>query len=193
MGRSGTISHHHSCEGTELRLEEYSLSFQYPSHHHHRQWQAVRLHEVLRLLLRPKNQPPILLPSSPTGEWPSRGHKQTYQAKAEKKKKLGAKKGAWSELLPEVLWAYHCTKRTSRTFTGETPYSLAFGAEAVIPIEVGIPTHRVTHYTPEQNNEQLNISTDLLEEHRLRAALHLATYQQRTARYYDQHVRERNF
>lgn len=25
------------------------------------------------------------------------------------KKKLGAKKGAWSKLLPEVLWPYHCT------------------------------------------------------------------------------------
>lgn len=54
------------------------------------------------------------------------------------KKKLGTKKGTWSKLLPEVLWAYHCTERKS---IGETPYSLAFGAEAVIPVEVGIPTH----------------------------------------------------
>lgn len=106
------------------------------------------------------------------------------------KKKLGAKKGASSELLPEVLWAYHCTERTS---TGETPYSQAFGAEAVIPIEIGIPTHRITHYTLEQNAEQLYLHFDLLEERRLRAALHLATYQQRTTRYYDQHVRERGF
>lgn len=52
-----------------------------------------------------------------------------------------------------------------------------FRAEAVIPIEVDIPTHRITHYTPEQNVEQLNLSMDLLEEHRLLVALHLATYQ----------------
>ncbi|CAL2237128.1 unnamed protein product [Prunus armeniaca] len=76
---------------------------------------------------------------------------------------------------------------------GETPYSLAFGAEAVIPVEVGIPTHRVDHYTPRQNTDQLTLSLDLLEEHHLRAALHLTTYQQCTARYYDQHVCERNF
>lgn len=90
------------------------------------------------------------------------------------KNKLGAKKGDWLKLLPEVLWAYHCTECTS---TGETPYSLTFKAEAVISVEVDVPTHRVDHYTLEQNAEQLTLSMDSLEEHRLPAALHLATYQ----------------
>ncbi|KAI5312770.1 hypothetical protein L3X38_041944 [Prunus dulcis] len=62
------------------------------------------------------------------------------------KKKLGAKKGAWSELLPEVLWAYHCTQCTS---TGETPYSLAFGTKAISPFEANITMRRVDHYTPQ--------------------------------------------
>src|SRR5579862_3942722 len=48
------------------------------------------------------------------------------------KKKLQQKKGLWVEELPNVLWAYRTTRRTA---TGETPYSLVFGTEAVSPIE----------------------------------------------------------
>ena len=46
----------------------------------------------------------------------------------------------WHEKLPFALMAYRTTARTS---TGETPYSLAYGTEAVIPIEVQIPSLRV--------------------------------------------------
>ncbi|XP_021827212.1 uncharacterized protein LOC110767855 [Prunus avium] len=106
------------------------------------------------------------------------------------KKKLGAKKGNWPELLPEVLWAYRCTQRSS---TGETPYSLSFGSEAVVPIEVGQPTRRVEHFAPEQSGIEQNLSLDLLEERRLQSILHLAAYQQRTTRFYNQKVRERSF
>ncbi|KAK0590214.1 hypothetical protein LWI29_024031 [Acer saccharum] len=45
------------------------------------------------------------------------------------KAKLEAKKGGWVDKLPEVLWAYRTTVRSS---TGETPFALAFGTEAVI-------------------------------------------------------------
>ena len=48
------------------------------------------------------------------------------------KAKLEAKKGGWADKLPEVLWAYRTTMRSS---TGETPFALAFGTEAVIPVE----------------------------------------------------------
>ncbi|CAL9000431.1 unnamed protein product, partial [Prunus brigantina] len=43
------------------------------------------------------------------------------------KTKLDKAKGCWPELLPEVLWSYRTTFRTS---TGETPFSLSFGTEA---------------------------------------------------------------
>lgn len=38
----------------------------------------------------------------------------------------------WHLRLPEVLWAYRTTYRTP---TQATPYSLVFGAEAVLPLE----------------------------------------------------------
>ncbi|XP_020590966.1 uncharacterized protein LOC110031881 [Phalaenopsis equestris] len=44
--------------------------------------------------------------------------------------------GQWVEELHNVLWAY---RTTSRTPTGETPYNLCFGTEAVIPVDIGIP------------------------------------------------------
>jgi len=55
------------------------------------------------------------------------------------KKRLNDAKGKWREILPEVLWAY---RRTSKSSTGATPFSLVYGAEALIPVEVGEPSIR---------------------------------------------------
>ncbi|KAL5571300.1 hypothetical protein UlMin_020897 [Ulmus minor] len=79
------------------------------------------------------------------------------------KKKLEKSKGAWVDELPLVLWAY----RTSfRAATGETPFSLAYGVEAVIPIEISLPTFRVDNFDEENNDVLLALATDLLEEKR---------------------------
>ena len=46
----------------------------------------------------------------------------------------------WPEKLHLALWGY----RTSiRTATGETPFALTYGMEAVLPIELEIPSLRV--------------------------------------------------
>ena len=55
------------------------------------------------------------------------------------KTKLDDAKGAWPEELPNVLWAY---RTTARTPTGETPFKLTYGTEAVIPVEVGVTSTR---------------------------------------------------
>ncbi|KAL5573513.1 hypothetical protein UlMin_023110 [Ulmus minor] len=79
------------------------------------------------------------------------------------KKKLEKSKGAWVDELPLVLWSY----RTSfRATTGETPFSLAYGVEAVIPIEISLPTFRVDNFDEESNDVLLALTTDLLEEKR---------------------------
>jgi hypothetical protein len=46
----------------------------------------------------------------------------------------------WHEMLPFALHAYHTAVRTS---TGTTPYSLVYGMEVVMPLEVEIPSLRV--------------------------------------------------
>ncbi len=53
------------------------------------------------------------------------------------KKRLEEAKGRWVEELPSVIWTHRTTRRRS---TGETPFALVYDVEAVIPLEVGLPT-----------------------------------------------------
>nr|XP_025679195.1 uncharacterized protein LOC112779163 [Arachis hypogaea] len=50
------------------------------------------------------------------------------------KKRLDNKKGVWADELASVLWSYQTTEQSS---TGETPFRLTFGVDAVIPVEIG--------------------------------------------------------
>ena len=68
------------------------------------------------------------------------------------KKKLDRRKGKWVEELPLVLWA---DRTTPKTATGQTPFSLVDGCEAVIPAEVIIPTARYGLLTEEENRAEL--------------------------------------
>ncbi|GJS48003.1 reverse transcriptase domain-containing protein [Tanacetum coccineum] len=54
---------------------------------------------------------------------------------------------------------------------GETPFLLTYGTEAVIPIEIGMPTFRTARINMEKNDEALEINLDLLEERREQAAI----------------------
>ena len=82
----------------------------------------------------------------------------------------------WSEKLPFALWAYRTYFHTS---TGSTPYSLVYGMEAVLPIEIEMGSLRVAlqHQISEtewvqSHYDQLN----LLDERRLKAADHVQAY-----------------
>ncbi|KAK3034730.1 hypothetical protein RJ639_032683 [Escallonia herrerae] len=57
-------------------------------------------------------------------------------------KKLDEAKGAWVDELPKVLWAY---RTTPHSVTGETPFFLCYGTEALLPVEIGVPTIRALH------------------------------------------------
>nr|GEW90640.1 reverse transcriptase domain-containing protein [Tanacetum cinerariifolium] len=53
----------------------------------------------------------------------------------------------------------------------ETPFSLTYGTEAVIPVEVGMPTMRTAEVKMIKNDEALKVNLDLLEEKREQAAI----------------------
>ena len=86
-----------------------------------------------------------------------------------------------------MLWAY---RTTPRTVTGESPYMLAFGSEAVKPVELGLPTHRVLNFNSPMSDLMRRLNLDMLEEVREEAAIRNATYQQRTALFYNKRVKK---
>ena len=104
------------------------------------------------------------------------------------KKRLDDAKGKWVEELPHVLWTYRTTPRRS---TGETPFSMTYGAEAVILLETGFPTLRTSSFNPSDNNERLKKNLDLIEEKRENAIVQLVYYQQKLKQGYDSNVKLR--
>ena len=51
-----------------------------------------------------------------------------------------------------------------RTPIGETPFRLAYGSEAIIPIEVGITSYRVDNHNEGKNDEAMCLQLDLVDE-----------------------------
>ena len=97
------------------------------------------------------------------------------------KTKLDDAKGAWPEELPNVLWAYRTTARTS---TGETPFKLTYGIEAVILVEVGVTSTRQATFSEEGDEDELQINLDCLDEVRENTSSRMEKYRQKMAEYY---------
>ena len=110
--------------------------------------------------------------------------------KAALKTKLEDLKGNWVEYLLEVLWAYRTTQKSA---TRETPFALAFGTEAVAPVEVGIKSPRIKLASEEHNDEALRLNLELLDEKREQVQRRTEEYQRKTARYYNQKVKPRSY
>ena len=102
---------------------------------------------------------------------------------------MGAK-GAWSKELPNVLWAY---KTMARTPTGETPFNLTYGIEAVILVEVGLTSLRREFFDEQSNNDQLKQNLDFLDEVIDQVAQRIAKYQQKIAEHYNRRVKLKKF
>ena len=84
--------------------------------------------------------------------------------------------------LPYVLLTYRTTPRRS---IGETPVSLTYGIETVIPLETGFLPTITSSFNPKDNDEQLTRNLDLIEEKREDAMIQLTYYQQKLKQGYD--------
>ena len=104
------------------------------------------------------------------------------------KKRLDDTKGKWVEELPHVLWTYRTTPHRS---IWETPFSMIYGAETVIPIETRFPTLRISSFTPSSNDGLLEKGLNLIEEQRENAMVQLASYQHKFKQGYNSNVRSR--
>ena len=89
-----------------------------------------------------------------------------------------------------MLWAY---RTTSKSATQKTPFALAFGTEAVAPVEVGLKSPMIELASVEHNDEALRLNLDLLDEKCEQILKRTEDYQRKTTRYYNQKVKPMSY
>ncbi|XP_065617412.1 uncharacterized protein LOC136062366 [Quercus suber] len=98
----------------------------------------------------------------------------------------------WNLQLPYALWGYRTSIQSS---TGATHYSLVYGMEAVLPIEIGICSLRTVLESEIPGVDWLQSRYDqfcMMDEKRLKALYHIQGYQTRLRKAFDKKVRTRD-
>nr|GEV06964.1 reverse transcriptase domain-containing protein [Tanacetum cinerariifolium] len=94
------------------------------------------------------------------------------------------------EKISHVLWAHRTMIKPSN---GETPFLLMYGAEAVIPVEIDMPTSRTVKVDMVKNDEAIGVNLELLEEKRKQAVSQEARSKAKMDKYYNARVRNTSF
>jgi len=63
-------------------------------------------------------------------------------------------KGTWDDEVPRILWAYHTTPQST---TKETPFSLVYGTDAMIPVEIQESSPRFQNLAIENSNKERKV------------------------------------
>ncbi|XP_074371171.1 uncharacterized protein LOC141712220 [Apium graveolens] len=95
-------------------------------------------------------------------------------------------KSKWPEELPNILWAYRTSPRTSPE---ETPFKLAYKTEAMLPIEVGSPYHRAINFDEIANEKGLITNIELIDEVREQAITRMEKYKEKTKEHFSKKSR----
>ncbi|XP_070025390.1 uncharacterized protein [Nicotiana sylvestris] len=98
------------------------------------------------------------------------------------KKNLENAKRNWREMLPKVLRAYRTTSKSS---TGEMPFSLVYGTEALILVEVGELSARFRQANEGSNSKAMTTALKLLDEKREASLIQIAAQKKKIERYYN--------
>jgi len=77
--------------------------------------------------------------------------------------------------------------------TNESPFSLVYDANAMIPVEIGEPSLRRELYDPTHNHQNMALHLDLLPELREKAQIRNLAAKQRAARKYNANLHPRSF
>ncbi|XP_074352736.1 uncharacterized protein LOC141691883 [Apium graveolens] len=105
-------------------------------------------------------------------------------------KRLEESKKTWPDELPKVLQSYGTTPKTG---TNETPFKLAYGTEARIPVETGSPSHRFINFDEISNIEGLKTKLELLDEVRDKAVKRMESYKEKTKLYFAKKAKTREY
>ena len=96
----------------------------------------------------------------------------------------------WIDELPAVLWSIRTMPNRA---TSHTPFSLVYGAEAILPTELTYKSPRMLAYDELEQEQLRQDDATLLEEDRLQVAARAARYQQALRRYHSRKDHARSF
>jgi len=106
------------------------------------------------------------------------------------KRRLEKAKGTWAEEVPRIVWAYHPTPQST---TGETPFSLVYGLDAMIPIEIQESSPQFQSFVAEESNEERMVNLDLLDEVREEAMIKAKAVKRRVEHKHSSKLKPRQF
>ena len=106
------------------------------------------------------------------------------------KRRLEKAEGAWAEEVPRIVWAYHTMPQSS---TIETPFSLVYGSDAMIPLEIHESSPRFLGFVAEESNEERKVNLDLIDEAREETRIKDEVMKRRVERQYNSKVKLRQF
>ena len=97
----------------------------------------------------------------------------------------------WDVRIPTVLWAY---RTTCKKLTGKTPLKLAYGQEAMMPMEYIVPILNIAALTNMVDEEMMNerlLTLVELEEDRFVVGFHQQVQKDREKAWHDRHIKSK--
>lgn len=104
------------------------------------------------------------------------------------KKRLDQAGWNWVNEPNTVLWAY---RTSSKEETGDTPFSLAYGTDAIILVEVGLNTSKIRAFPQPNNDETVREELDRVYEKREEASMKMERSKAMIKAAYDRKVNQR--
>ena len=92
------------------------------------------------------------------------------------KRRLEKAKGTRVDEVPRIVWAYHTTPQST---TKETPFSLVYGLDAMIPVEIQESSPQFQNFVVEKSNEERKVNLYLLDEVREQAHIKVEALKRR--------------
>lgn len=100
------------------------------------------------------------------------------------------KGGKWLAELPMVIWGLRTQPSKA---TGQTPFFLIYGSEAILPANIMWKSPRLEMYDSTEANGSRQLELDSLDEMRCNALLRSTRYLQNMRRYHDHNIQTRSF
>ncbi|XP_068492044.1 uncharacterized protein [Phaseolus vulgaris] len=106
------------------------------------------------------------------------------------KKKLEKAKVTWAKEVPRIVWAYHTTPQST---TKETPFSLVYSSNTMIPVEIQESSPCFQNFVAEESNEERKVNLYLLDEAREEVRIKVEALKRKVEYKYNSKLKPRQF